>query len=115
MTQREKIAIAPTGRASRMSIKPVEVLAAHRTISGLEVERYQAMAFDPGGAGRNVILPAASGCRGVFLYISNTADAAEILTVQNASGATVVTPTQAESALVWCDGTSWYGLVGAQS
>ena len=45
--------------------------------------------------------------------VSNEADAAEVLTIRNDAAATIVTPTQNEAALLWCDGTSWYGLVGA--
>ncbi|WP_062441282.1 hypothetical protein [Herbidospora daliensis] len=112
---RERIAIAPTGRASRFSARTAETLTGNRVLTLAEVEKFQAVAFDPGGAGRNLDLPAAASCRGAFLYISNTADAAEVLTVRDALGATIVTPTQAEAAMVWCDGVRWYGMVGAQS
>lgn len=112
---RERIAIWPNGRASRFSAKTNETLTAARTITLDEVERYQAFGFDPGGAGRTITLPAEEVCEGVFLYISNTADAAEVLTIQNDAAATVVTPTQGEACVVWCDGVRWYGMVGAQS
>lgn len=115
MTQRERIATWPHDRANRISAKPAETLAGGRVITAVEVERYQAMAFDPGGAGRNVDLPAEESSTGVLLMISNTADAAEVLTIRNDAGGTIVTPTQNEAALVWCDGVRWYGLVGAQS
>lgn len=112
---RERIATAPNGRSNRWSVKRNETLAAGRVITQAEVERYQAFAFDPGGASRNVDLPLAANNAGTYLYISNTADAAEILTVRDAAAATIVTPTQAEAAMVWCDGVRWYGMVGAQS
>lgn len=112
---REKIAIWPSDRASRMNTKPMETLAAHRTLTVDEIERYQAFSFDPGGAARNVVLPPEASCAGVVIMISNKADAAEIITVQSDAPATVVTPTQGEACIVWCDGTAWYGLVGAQS
>lgn len=112
---RERIATAPSGRSNRWSVKPNETLAGARVITFDEVERYQAMAFDPGGAGRNVDLPAVAGCAGTYLFISNTADAAEVLTIRDAAAATIVTPTQNEAAMVWCDGVRWYGMVGAQS
>lgn len=115
MTTRERIATWPTNRANRFSVKTAETLTGARVITPAEVERYQAMAFDPGGASRNVDLPAEASSAGVLLMISNTADAAEILTIRNDGGGTVVTPTQNEAALVWCDGVRWYGLVGAQS
>lgn len=112
---RERIATWPNGRANRFSARTAETLTGARVITLDEVERYQAFAFDPGGAGRNVDLPAEEVCEGVHLYISNTADAAEVLTVRNDAGGTIVTPTQAEAAMVWCDGVRWYGMVGAQS
>lgn len=112
---RERIAIAPNGRSSRMSVKRNETLTGARVITQAEIERYQAFAFDPGGAGRNVDLPAEANNAGTFLFISNTADAAEVLTVRDDGGGTIVTPTQAEAAMVWCDGVRWYGMVGAQS
>ena len=72
--------------------------------------------LDPGGAGRNLDLPAVTGMAGEVFIIENTADAAEILTVRlTGGGATVVTPTQNETAIVWCDGTTWTGIVGARN
>lgn len=112
---RERIATWPTARASRFSVKTNETLSGNRTVTVAEVETYNALAFDPGGAGRNVVLPPEESCKGVYLWISNTADAAEILTIQNDAAGTVVTPTQNEAAFVWCDGVRWYGSVGAQS
>lgn len=59
-------------------------------------------ALDPGGAARNVTLPANPKTGDWFLII-NTADAAEIITVQNSAGSGLTpacTPTQNESALV---------------
>lgn len=113
--QRERIATWPTGRASRWSVAAAETLSGNRVLTLDEVERYQAFSFDPGGAGRNVDLPAESACEGAYLFIANTASAAEVLTVRDDGGNTIVTPTQAEAAVVWCDGTSWYGMVGASS
>ncbi len=111
----ERIATRPRGAANRWSVKPAETLSGARVITIAEADRYNAVAFDPGGAGRNVDLPAEELCAGVVLFISNTADAAEILTVRNDAGSTIVTPTQNEACMVWCDGVRWYGFVGAQS
>ena len=90
-------------------VKAGETLAAHRTLTLAEVQASRFMAFDPGGAARNLILPAEADCAGLFLFISNTADNAEIITIQDDTPATVCTPTQNEDAVVWCDGTKWYG------
>ncbi|MFC9088999.1 hypothetical protein [Nocardiopsis dassonvillei] len=112
---RERIATWPSDRASRFSAATAETLTAARVITIAEVERYNAMAFDPGGAARNVDLPAESACEGAYLFIANTADAAEVLTIRDDAGSTVCTPAQSEAATVWCDGVRWYGLVGASS
>jgi hypothetical protein len=47
------------------------------------------------------------------LFIHNASDNTEILTIQDDTPATVCTPTEDESAIVWCDGVSWFGHVGA--
>ncbi len=66
--------------------------------------------LDPGGSGRNVFLPAVTGNKGLTYIIRNSADAAEVLTVKNAGGDNICTPTQNETAIVWCDGAAWYGI-----
>ena len=92
-----------------------ETLAGNRTITPAEVLASTMFTFDPGGAGRNVVLPnAAEAYKGQFVWIANAADAAEVLTIQ-ADSATVCTPTQAECAIVMCNGSKWYGIVGANS
>ena len=73
--------------------------------------------LDPGGAGRKVLLPAASAATAglVFVFV-NKADAAEILTIKDSTDTTTfATPTQAEAAILFCDGVTWGGLVGASS
>lgn len=72
-------------------------------------------ALDPGGGARNVTLPASPKVGDWFLII-NTADAAEIITVQNSAGVGLtpaITPTQSESALVvYINATlGWRGFV----
>lgn len=114
MTPREKIATWPSDRANRITAKATETLAGNRTLTVEEIERYQSFSFDPAAA-RDLTLPAEDACAGVVLMISNKADAAEIITVKNDAGTAIVTPTQNEACIVWCDGANWYGLVGAQS
>ena len=101
--------------ASRFPQKSVETLAGTKTLTSKDLNKYNGFAFDPGGAGRTVNLPAEAACKGCFVTISNEADAAEVLTIKNDGGDTLVTPTQNEAAILWCDGTSWYGLVGASA
>lgn len=112
---REKIAVGSTRSASRFPQKATETLTGTRVITVAEVDQYQGLAFDPGGAGRTVTLPAEEKCAGVLLFIQNRADAAEVLTIQNDASGTIATPTQAEAAILWCDGVNWYGAVGATS
>jgi hypothetical protein len=107
MTARERIAIAPSGRASRMSVRANEVLSAGRVITYAELETYQAFAFDANGAGRNVDLPPEESSAGAFLFISNTAAGAFSLTIRNDAAATITTIAQNDAALVYCDGTAW--------
>lgn len=115
MAVRKGIAVWAQDRACRFSARAVETLTGARTITLAEVEQYQIFLFDPGGASRTVTLPAEEACKGVVVMISNRADAAEVLTIENDAASTVVTPTQAEAAMLFCDGVSWCGLVGAQS
>lgn len=69
--------------------------------------------LDPGGAARNVDLPAEADSEGLVFIISNEADAAEVITVRNDAAGTIVTPTQNEAAIVFCNGVTWSGLVGS--
>jgi hypothetical protein len=100
--------------ASKKKAATAETLAGNRTLTLAEVQKYAFWAFDPGGAGRNLVLPNASTAPGEMLWVANTADAAEVITIQ-ADSATVCTPTQAESAVLWCDGTKWRGIAGSNA
>ena len=73
------------------------------------------LAIDPGGAARKVLLHA-SPKRGDFYILINTADAAEVITVQNSAGVGLTpacTPTQNEVAIiVYVDATlGWRSCV----
>lgn len=68
--------------------------------------------IDPGGAGRVVTLPAEADSKGLIFLITNTADAAEDLTVKEDSNTTtIVTISQSESAIIFCNGVLWSGGV----
>ncbi len=71
--------------------------------------------LDPGGSARDVTLPPEAACAGLDFYLHNAADAAEVLTIKDDGGNTVCTPSQNETAYVYCDGTTWRGLVGANT
>lgn len=95
--------------AHPIGVATAETLAGHRTLTIAEIRAAQIWNFDPGGSARNLILPAVGVSAGLVLYIANKADAAEVITIQDADTATVCTPTQAECAIVWCDGVTWDG------
>ena len=67
--------------------------------------------IDPGGAGRTITLPAEAVSEGLVFIIHNTADAAEILTIEDDAAGAVATPTQNEMAIVYCNGVAWHGAV----
>ena len=91
----------------------LEILGADRTLTQAEVDDNNIFTFDPAAA-RNLDLPPEGDNAGVVLFIHNAANAAEVITIRDDAGAiTICTPTQAESAIVFCDGVSWRGLVGA--
>lgn len=114
----ENISIKPApGQPTRLSTSTLgeEVLATHRTITQAEIDTYTTFVFDPDGSARNVILPPEADNAGKFLFIENTAGGAEVITVQDDTPATVGTPTQNEGIVLWCDGTTWRGIVGAMA
>ena len=86
-----------------------ETLAADKTIAdgdpGLQF-------LDPGGAARDVDLPAAADNVGACYIIINTADGAEAITVRDDASATVLTLDQDQHGIVFCNGTIWRGFMG---
>lgn len=94
-----------------------ETLTGTRVMTEAEVIAASVFTFDPGGAARNVDLPAPTAAlAGQFVFIHNSADAAEIITIRSGpGGATVCTPSQNENAMCFCTGTIWRGgqLVGS--
>lgn len=63
--------------------------------------------IDPGGAARNVTLPAIASSNGLSYLIINAADAAEALTIRNPTPTTIGVIGQNQAGLVSCDGTTW--------
>lgn len=102
--------------AHPMSVATAETLTGTRTLTLAEVQQYAFWSFDPGGAGRNLVMPSEVAAARQIVFVHNSADAAEVITVKASDGTTTIcTPTQAETAVLWCDGTTWVGLVGANS
>ena len=66
--------------------------------------------LDPGGSARDVLLPAEA--QGLHLWINNTADASEVITVkEDGDSTTIATIAADEEAELLCDGTEWFGNV----
>jgi hypothetical protein len=87
----------------------IETLAATHVLVATSPE---IQTLDPGGASREVTLPAAAvGLVARKFKIKNAADAAEDLTVKDAAD-TIVVVSQNEVGSIWCDGTTWYGSIG---
>jgi hypothetical protein len=63
--------------------------------------------LDPGGADRDVDLPAEAISDGIAYHITNAADADEDLVVKDDGGSTIVTIPQNRAAWVVCNGTAW--------
>ncbi len=99
-------------RLERRQNAQVETLVAAHALTA-DSPRIQVL--DPGGAGRNVLLPPEAASRGIDFYIHNAADGSEVLTIKDSGGANVCTPTQNETAYVYCDGVAWRGLVGSNN
>ena len=95
-----------------LGVAVLEVLGADRVLTQAEVDSTNVFSFDPAAA-RNLDLPAEADNAGIVLFIANTANAAEVITIRDDGAGTICTPTQGESAIVFCDGVSWRGSVGA--
>lgn len=89
-----------------MNVAAAVTLAGDRILSVVEVRAYGFWSFDPGGESRTVTLPDAADVPGHLLWITNTADAAEVITV-SADSATVKELALGDSCHLWSDGVSW--------
>lgn len=101
--------------AEKMAVL-AETLTGARVLTDAEVKNYGYIVLDPGGAARNVDLPATTNMAGHSVTIINSADAAEALTVRlTAGGATIGTIDQSENATFICYSAtagSWVAQVG---
>ena len=94
-----------------------QVLAAGQTLDNTYPD---VVGFDPGGAGRTIVLDGAVGLtgssdpaiHGLTRTIVNLADAAEALTVDDADGNTIATISQNEKASFYHDGRDADGTTG---
>lgn len=65
--------------------------------------------LDPGGAGRDVVLPAEAVCQGHDFIVVNAADGDEDLTVKDDGGTTIAVVGQNQQCTFRCNGTAWTG------
>lgn len=67
------------------------------------------LVLDPGGAARNVDMPAeeAAGMEGKLWVVVNNADALEVITLRNDAAGTIGTLTQNETAMLLVAGGAW--------
>lgn len=90
----------------------IETLTATGAIT-LTAKSANLQRIDPGGAHRNVTLPAEESSDGLFFHFLNAADAAENLVILDDGGSTIVTINQGEWAEVGCDGSAWVVYAGS--
>lgn len=89
-----------------------------QTLTGttaLDADMGQILFLDPGGGAREVNLPPVADSKGLWFILVNTADAAEVITVEDSASAALtpaITLTQNEIAMLFCNGVSWRGFVG---
>lgn len=103
---------SPTRVTSRPDVN-VETLSGNKTMTSDEADVHF---LDPGGSARDVLLPAEQEMAGRVLFLINTADMAEALTVKDdASGTTVASIAQNEQATIICSGTAWRASVGTST
>jgi hypothetical protein len=68
----------------------------------------------PGANPRKLIMPAESASAGLRFFVVNQAGATNAIQVRNSGdAATIVSIPATKTGILWCDGTSWYGLVSA--
>jgi len=96
------------GRTDGYVEKNTETLTGARTLTDADAP---IQFLDPGGAAREVTLPAEGSGNHPFI-ISNQADADETITVKNGSGTTIVEIAQNETKAVYSDGVNWAALSG---
>jgi hypothetical protein len=64
-----------------------------------------------GGVSEDLTLPPVATSVGVVLFIANTGG--ERIVVKDVAAATIIEVDTAQHGVVWCDGTNWFGFMGA--
>jgi hypothetical protein len=82
----------------------------------MDTEDATLQVLDPGGGDTDVLLPAEASSEGLVFIFHNNAGAVESLIIKEDSDTTTIaTVADGETAVVVCDGTTWYGLVGTNT
>lgn len=87
----------------------IETLTGNKTLT---VDDARVQVLDPDGA-KDVTLPPEADSAGDSFIIVNAASGAEAITVKDDAPATVGTVSQNETAIFFCDGTTWRMIQGA--
>lgn len=96
-------------------VRTMVVLSGNLVLSAADIAANTIFDIDPNGA-RDITLPDASAANaGTMLVFHNGAGGAEVMTIKSTAQATIVTPTQNESAIVFSTGAVWFGIAGADS
>lgn len=106
------------GKVARYTCTTVDMANAEHTLVWASAGANQTqitgniLIIDPNGGSQTLVLPTEATSTGVKLIITNSANAAETITIKDdAKGYTVCAVEQDEHAEIWCNGTVWYGGV----
>ncbi len=67
--------------------------------------------LDPNNSTRDVELPAEALSKGLMFFILNGGDGSQILVIKDDASATIITLDFPDNGWVFCDGTTWRGIV----
>ena len=78
----------------------------------IEVSWPPHLLLDPAGGAKTILLPAEADSKDLVFIVTNTADAAETITVEeDSSTSSIGTVAQNASGMFHCDGTTWRKIV----
>ena len=105
--------LAFKGEAIAMADATHTLLVSGTAASNQTVITSNVLIVDPASSGstENLVLPAEAASTGLLLIMLNSGG--EGVVVQDDGGATILTLDTAQSGLLYCDGTTWRGLMGA--
>ncbi len=87
-----------------------EELSGNKTITA---DYPPVLILDPANATRDVTLPAEASSKGLMFFILNNGSGSEILVIKDDGGSTIITLDFPDNGWVYCDGTTWRGIVSS--